>query len=208
MKTLFIIDANRDWQDNGSRFWGQEGNSGSHARPPLVPKGGTMKKYFLPLLCGLFLLNGCGGGSMGGGSPVASLSTTTLTFPGDQIEGTASSSMPITLTNSGSATLTISSIAASANFQETNTCGSTLASGTSCTISVIFSPTTTGTLNGTVSIADTAPGSPQTVSLTGTATARTGSCSGQGQSCPPSPGSPCCAGLRCTLQAPLQFACE
>lgn len=105
-----------------------------------------MKKYFLPLLCGWFLLSGCGGGSMGGGSPVASLSTTTMTFPGGEIEGTASQSMPITLTNSGNATLTISSIAASANFQEANTCGSTLASGANCTISVIFSPTTTGIL--------------------------------------------------------------
>jgi hypothetical protein len=167
-----------------------------------------MKKYFLPLLCGWFLLSGCGGGSMGAGSPVASLSTTALTFPGDEIVGTASQSMPITLTNSGNATLTISSIAASANFQETNTCGSTLASGANCTISVMFSPTTTGSLNGTVSIADSAPGSPQTVSLSGTATTRTGSCSGRGQSCPPSAGYPCCAGLHCTFQSPLQFACE
>jgi hypothetical protein len=68
----------------------------------------------------------------------------------------------------GTATLNITSIAASANFGETNTCGSSIAPGTSCPVLVTFSPSTEGTLNGTLAATDNAAGSPQTVALTGT----------------------------------------
>jgi hypothetical protein len=60
-----------------------------------------------------------------------------------------------------------SSITTSANFTETNTCGSTLAAGKNCTISVTFTPTQVGALTGTLSVNDNGTNSPQTVSLSG-----------------------------------------
>jgi hypothetical protein len=122
------------------------------------------------MLCGFLLFSGCGGGTsgtMGGGSPNASLSTTSLTF-GDEIVNTTSQPLTVTLTNSGTAALGIASVATSLNFQQSNNCGSTLASAANCTIIVIFMPSTAGQLRGTISINDSATGSPQTVSLNGT----------------------------------------
>ena len=107
------------------------------------------------------------GGSLSVGSPNAALSTTTLTF-GNEVVGTTSQPLTLTLTNSGTAGLSIANIAASANFDQTNNCGSTLASGTNCTITVTFTPSVTGQLKGTISINDTAAGSPQMASLGGT----------------------------------------
>jgi hypothetical protein len=106
-----------------------------------------------------------------GTAPAVTLSPTSLTF-GNQKVGTSSPAQTVTLTNSGTATLTIASIKItgtnSSDFSETNTCGTSLAAGASCTISVKFKPTTTGTRTGTLSVTDNAAGSPQSVSLTGT----------------------------------------
>lgn len=55
----------------------------------------------------------------------------------------------------------------SSSFSETNTCGSSLASGATCKIVVTFKPAAVGTLTASVSVADDATGSPQTVGLTG-----------------------------------------
>jgi hypothetical protein len=102
-----------------------------------------------------------------------SLSATSLTFS-TQLVGTFSGSKPVTLTNIGSATLTITSITISganpADFSETNTCGSSVAAGASCTINVRFKPTAKGSRTASISIVDNASGSPQTISLTGTGT--------------------------------------
>ena len=106
--------------------------------------------------------------------PSASLSRASLTFP-SQITGVASSPQDVTLTNNGNAALTIAGItvtgANAGDFSQTNTCGSSLAAGANCTISVTFTPATTGTLTASISIADNASGSPQTISLTGTGAA-------------------------------------
>src|SRR5207302_984554 len=75
--------------------------------------------------------------------------------------------------NTGTATLTISSIVASGDFAETDNCGGSLASGGNCTISVTFTPTASGTRTGSSSVTDNASGSPQTVGLTGTGAAPT-----------------------------------
>ncbi len=90
-----------------------------------------------------------------------------LTFASQTI-GTTSAAQPVTLTNMGTTALTITSITASANFGQTNNCGSSVAAGAACTINVTFTPTATGTVTGTLSISDNVAGSPQTVSLTGT----------------------------------------
>ena len=103
-------------------------------------------------------------------APQASIAPGTVTF-GSQAVGTTSSPQIVTLTNSGGATLTISRISVSANFNESNTCGQGVAGGGTCQISVTFTPTTSGTFNGTVSITDNVPSSPQTVSLSGTGSA-------------------------------------
>lgn len=103
-------------------------------------------------------------------APVATLSTSGLTF-GDQALGTTSAAQNVTLTNSGLATLTITSIAPSSDFGQTTICGGSVAPSLSCTISVTFTPTATGTRTGSITITDDASDSPQIISLTGTGTA-------------------------------------
>ncbi|HXJ91860.1 MAG TPA: choice-of-anchor D domain-containing protein [Terriglobia bacterium] len=104
--------------------------------------------------------------------PVASvrLSTGSLSF-GNQQTKTTGPAQTVTLNNIGAATLTITSVAASNNFAETNNCGTSLKAGASCTISVTFTPGSVGSKNGTLTITDSDPSSPQTVSLSGTGTA-------------------------------------
>jgi uncharacterized repeat protein (TIGR03803 family) len=99
-------------------------------------------------------------------NPAATLSPTNLTFT-SQVTGTTSTAQTVTLMNSGNAALSIASIAASTNFGETNNCGTSVASASSCTIRVTFAPAAIGSLTGTLSVADNAANSPQTVSLSG-----------------------------------------
>ena len=100
-------------------------------------------------------------------APVAGFAPTSLTF-GNQILNTASAAQTVTLTNSGNAALTITSIVASAPYAQTNTCGASVAAGANCSISVTFTPTATGSQPGTITVTDNATGSPQTVALSGT----------------------------------------
>jgi hypothetical protein len=105
---------------------------------------------------------------------VAGVSPTTLTFTTPQLVGTTSSAMTVTLSNTGSATLNITSIVPSGDFAVATTgvniCGTTVsANNGSCIIYVTFTPTATGTRNGMLTITDNSSGpNPQTVSLTGT----------------------------------------
>ena len=92
---------------------------------------------------------------------------TSLDF-GGQTVGITSDPQNVTLTNLGSGPLTITNIAASGDYDQTNTCGNPLAVGESCTISVTFTPTAGGTRAGEVTITDDACGNPYSVSLTGT----------------------------------------
>ena len=106
----------------------------------------------------------------GGSAPAATLSPTSLTFASQNV-GSTSAPQTITLTNGGTAALAITSIAASGDYAQTNTCGTSVAAGANCTISVTFTPTAAGTRTGTVTVTDNAASSPQTASLTGTGTA-------------------------------------
>jgi hypothetical protein len=130
------------------------------------------------LASGLLLtlaLAGCGGGGGGGGTttttdPVASVSPSSLTF-GSQKQGTTSASQPVTLSNTGTAALTVTSIGTTGNFGQTNNCPSSLGASNSCTINVTFSPAATGALTGTLTVTDNSngvAGSSQSVPLTGT----------------------------------------
>jgi subtilase family serine protease len=101
-----------------------------------------------------------------------SLTPTTLTFAATTV-GKTGSYQSVTLKNTGTATLNISSFAvtgtnASSYGIRDQTCGSTLAAAASCTFKVAFTPTAGGTLTGAISITDNATGSPQKVTLTGT----------------------------------------
>jgi hypothetical protein len=99
--------------------------------------------------------------------PAVTLAPTTLSF-GNQTLNTPSATQPVTLTNSGTTTLSITSIAASAQYSQTNTCGASVTAGANCTITVTFTPTATGSQPGTITITDNAPGNPHTVNLSGT----------------------------------------
>ncbi len=91
-----------------------------------------------------------------------------LTFPKQKV-GTTSPAKKVTLKNNLDTSLTGISYAATKPFAvSASTCGTTLASNSSCTISVVFTPTVTGTVTGKLTIKDSANNSPQIVSLTGT----------------------------------------
>jgi cytochrome c553 len=99
-------------------------------------------------------------------APVVSLSPATADM-GSVTVGQSSAAKAITLKNSGNAALSISGISVSpATFAQTNTCGSSLAAGASCTINAIFTPSGVGAATGTVTVASNASGSPATVGLT------------------------------------------
>jgi len=112
--------------------------------------------------------------------PVATLnpaSGSTIAF-GDQGVGSTSAPQKVTLTNTGNVNLTVSSIAVtetggSGDFAETNDCPESLtpspATGSSCTISVTFTPAAVGQYSGTLTVQTGDPNHPsQAINLTGT----------------------------------------
>ncbi len=113
--------------------------------------------------------------SLGGGAAGANLNPGSLDFG---VEGVTSpiTPQPITLTSSGAVALSINNIsitgANSGDFVQWNNCPTspnTLSPGAYCTITVLFAPTETGTLNASLSVIDNAPNSPQAVPMTGVA---------------------------------------
>jgi hypothetical protein len=98
------------------------------------------------------------------------VSPTAVAF-GSQTVDTDSASVPITVTNTGSAALAITSITISganvAQFSQTNTCGGSLAAGATCTISAVFKPTLVKALKTTILVNAGSAGT-QTVALSGT----------------------------------------
>ena len=106
-----------------------------------------------------------------GNFAAVTLAPTSVTFD-PQAPGTTSPIQQITLTNSGNAPLTISNIAISGtnagDFAETNTCPVPLAAGQSCHINVTFTPQAVSTRTATLTVTDDAPGSQQSVALSGT----------------------------------------
>jgi subtilase family serine protease len=105
-----------------------------------------------------------------GGGPAVTLTPTSLIW-GNVVVGVTAPAKSVTVANTGTATLNISSIATSGDFAQTTStkpCGSTLAAGKSCVIKVTFTPTQLGARTGTLTITDNASNSPQTVPLSGT----------------------------------------
>lgn len=109
-------------------------------------------------------------------APAVRLSTSSLTFSSTKV-GSSSATQAVTLTNSGTGSMTISGVTITgsnpSSFSQTNSCGSTLAVSTSCVVTVTFKPAASGTLSAALSFADNAANSPQTVALSGTGAAVT-----------------------------------
>jgi hypothetical protein len=107
-------------------------------------------------------------------APVVVLSATSLSF--STVQGTPAATQTITVTNIGDANLTNIVVSRTGQFTQTNTCTGPIgftAGSNSCTITVSFAGTNvSNSYNGTLSIADNAVPSPQTVSLSGAVVAR------------------------------------
>jgi hypothetical protein len=109
------------------------------------------------------------------GSAAASftLKPTTLAF-GSQLHNTRSAPRAVTLTNTGSQMLTITSRKLGGTnpgqFSQTTTCRATVAVGGSCTISIVFRPTTAGKKAATLSVQAAGGATTRTVTLSGTGT--------------------------------------
>ncbi|HXJ96265.1 MAG TPA: SBBP repeat-containing protein [Terriglobia bacterium] len=112
------------------------------------------------------------GVSAGGG--VLTLLPRSLIFPSLPV-GSTSPTQTAQVVNASNVAITITAITASGDFAETNTCGvaigipaAVLNPGTSCAISITFTPTASGSRSGAVTIIDNASGGSQAISLTGT----------------------------------------
>jgi lysophospholipase L1-like esterase len=108
-----------------------------------------------------------------GTQPALTLTPTSLAF-GSQLQGTTSAPQSATLRNSGTASLAISSItlggANASDFGVSNNCPASLAVNATCTVTATFTPSAQGSRVAAVTIADDAPGQPQTLGLSGTGT--------------------------------------
>jgi uncharacterized repeat protein (TIGR03803 family) len=93
-----------------------------------------------------------------------------LTFAKQAI-ATTSAAKTVTLTNANGRAINFTGITSVAEFPvQSNGCGTLLAAGATCTVTVAFSPTATGTRTGQLTIADDATGNPHKVNLSGTGT--------------------------------------
>lgn len=108
---------------------------------------------------------GLTGTGISGGSATITLTPTSESFTATAV-GSSSATKVITVKNTGAVSTPIS-ISPSGDFTESNTCGSTLNSGSTCTITAGFTPTVTGSISGAITVSDNASNSPQIASLTG-----------------------------------------
>jgi hypothetical protein len=122
----------------------------------------------------LVLLQACGGSNSSSSSnpggvtgSTVTISPASLTFASQGL-GATSAAQAVTLSNGTSAALTITSVATTGDFAETNNCGASLAASANCTINVTFTPTAAGARAGSLVVTDSGAGSPRTVALTGT----------------------------------------
>ena len=109
-----------------------------------------------------------------------SLSHTSL-YMGSEYVNKLSTPGTVVLTNSGSGPLSVTSIGVTgteaSNFPLKHNCPSTVAPGGSCTLTIYFEPTAVGTREAEILISDNAGNGSQTVTLTGTGLASTGTSS-------------------------------
>jgi hypothetical protein len=97
---------------------------------------------------------------------VVSVTPASLAFPSVSV-GTSAAAQTTTLTNSGNAALAVSSIQIAGDYGQTNNCPASLPAGSTCSMTVTFTPKATGSRSGTLTISDSVVGSPQIVGLSG-----------------------------------------
>ncbi len=125
---------------------------------------------YMAAINNVFVISGAPAG------PAFSASPSPLAF-GNQTEDTTSSAKTLTVTNTGTTNLSITTVTAGGTNKAdfiigSDTCASsTVSAGKACTISVEFAPSTTAGESATLTFADNASDSPQTVTLTGTGVA-------------------------------------
>jgi Abnormal spindle-like microcephaly-assoc'd, ASPM-SPD-2-Hydin len=101
-------------------------------------------------------------------APAAALTPALLTFPA-QLLNTPSPPQSVTVSDLGSAALTVSNATVTGDFSIANGCATVTPAGGMCAIQVTFTPTTEGTRTGILTITDNSAGSPRTVQLSGQA---------------------------------------
>src|SRR5579862_8051758 len=138
---------------------------------------GICSKIFssLILLITLWTLTGCAGLSTGSSSNqtqsgTISLANTSLAF--GSVTAGSSKTVLTTVTNSGSAAVTINSVSISTKYFALTapSLPVTIAAGQSVPVSVVFSPNAAGTFSASVSISSTATDSVTSLALSGTGT--------------------------------------
>jgi uncharacterized repeat protein (TIGR01451 family) len=116
--------------------------------------------------------------SGGGSTPASASVVTTILTSGPAFSpialnfpvGESSASQTVTMTNIGTGPLVVTNVAASGSFSQTNNCTTVPASG-NCTITVTFTPGSSGASSrtGAITITDNALNSPQLIRLSGVA---------------------------------------
>jgi hypothetical protein len=101
---------------------------------------------------------------------VASFSPTTPLLFAAQLLNTASSAQTVSLTNTGTSALAISSVSVRGPFEQSNTCGKNLAPAATCNFNITFTPTAKGNANGLITLNDSASSKPQAIELSGAGT--------------------------------------
>jgi uncharacterized repeat protein (TIGR01451 family) len=103
-------------------------------------------------------------------NPIATFSPTSLNF-GNQKSNTTSAAKSVILKNTGTTPLLLNGLSISGNFASATgtTCTGTtsLAVNATCTLNVVFKPTSRGSKSGSITVSDNAQNSPQSVSLSG-----------------------------------------
>jgi sugar lactone lactonase YvrE len=104
------------------------------------------------------------------GTIPVTIAPNSLSFGSVRVGG-SSVAKKVTLTNQQNIALAFSNITVSAGFAITsNTCGTGVAAGATCSVSVKFTPTAPGDVSGALAFTDDAANSPQVVTLSGTGT--------------------------------------
>ena len=107
-------------------------------------------------------------------APAVTVTPNPVSFP-TITQGATSNPIMIAVTNSGNATLNISSVVLGGNnssdFSMTSGCGGAYPANTGCVIAMTFTPLAAGQRSAIISISDDAQNSPQSIQVSGTATA-------------------------------------
>jgi predicted extracellular nuclease len=99
--------------------------------------------------------------------PLPTISPASADF-GSQAISVGSTAKTITVTNSATVPVAVGVISLTGDYSQTNTCGTSIPASTTCAINVVFTPTATGTRNGTLTVTTTgAAATTLTTTLTG-----------------------------------------